>query len=89
MSKWIIEFSDNAFKEFGKLDRHTQIMINAWIQKHLENVDNPRVFGKALSGDKAGQWRYRIGDYRMLCLIKDNELIILVIKLGHRRDVYL
>ncbi len=83
-----IEFSDEAFKEFGKLDRYSQRLIDAWIKKHLEKNENPRSLGKPLVGNKAGQWRYRIGDYRLLCIIKDEKLIILVIKIGHRRDVY-
>lgn len=86
--KYAIVFSDEAFKAFGKLDKYTQKILNAWIAKHLESTDDPRSLGKPLTANRAGQWRYRIGDYRLLCLIKDNELIILVIKVGHRRDVY-
>jgi mRNA interferase RelE/StbE len=83
-----ITFSKEAINEFGKLDHYTQVIINAWISKHLENCENPRAFGKPLIAGHSGQWRYRIGDYRLLCLIKDCELIVLVIKVGHRRDVY-
>ena len=83
-----IEFSDEAFKEFGKLDKYTQKLINAWIRKHLESNEDPRSIGKPFVENKSGQWRYRIGDFRLLCLIKDDRLIILVIKIGHRRDAY-
>ena len=83
-----IEFSDEAFKEFGKLDKYTQKLIDAWIRKHLETNENPRSFGKPLVGSKSGQWRYRVGDFRLLCLIQDDRLIVLVIKIGHRRDLY-
>lgn len=83
-----IEFSDEAFKEFGKLDKYTQKLIDAWIRKRLESNENPRSNGKPLVGNKASQWRYGIGDFRLLCLIKDGRLIILVIKIGHWRDVY-
>ncbi len=83
-----IEFSEAAFKEFGKLDKYSQKLVNAWISKHLETNENARSIGKPLVGNKAGQWRYRIGDFRLLCLIQDDRLIILVIKIGHRRDVY-
>lgn len=83
-----IEFSDEAFKEFGKLDKYTQKLIDAWIRKHLETNENPISIGKPLVGSKSGQWRYRVGDFRLLCLIQDDRLIILVIKIGHRRDVY-
>ena len=82
-----IEFSDEAFKEFGKLDAYTQKLIDAWIRKHLENNDNPRSTGKGLVGDKSGQWRYRIGDYRLLCLIKDDRLIILAINWPSKRSL--
>ena len=83
-----IEFSDEAFKEFGKLDKYTQKLIDAWIRKHLETNENPISIGKLFVGNKSGQWRYRVGDFRLLCLIQDDRLIILVIKIGHRRDVY-
>lgn len=56
--------------------------------KHLEGCDNPRTFGKGLSANRAGQWRYRIGDYRLICYINDNELIILALSIGHRKEVY-
>ena len=83
-----IEFSDEAVKEFGKLDKYTQKLIDAWIRKHLETNENPRSIGKPLIGNKSGPWRYRVGDFRLLWLIQDDRLIILVIKIGHRRDVY-
>ena len=63
-------------------------MILNWIEKNLEGCSNPRLFGKPLSGDRKGQWRYRVGDYRIITLIQDNKLIILVIAIGHRRDIY-
>lgn len=75
-------------KEFKKLDRYTQIMIKAWIEKHLVGCDNPRIFGKALTANRKGQWRYRIGDYRLICIIEDEKLIITALSVGHRRDVY-
>ena len=88
MSKWEIRFSDEALKQLKKLDKQTIRLIDSWIAKHLENSDDPRLCGKPLVANRAGQWRYRIGDYRMLCEIRDNVLLILVIKIGHRRDVY-
>lgn len=75
-------------KEFKKLDKYTQQMIKSWIVKNLQNCENPRAHGKGLTANKSGQWRYRIGDYRLLCLIQDQELIILALALGHRRDIY-
>ena len=83
-----VETTPRFDKEFKKLDRYTQKMIKAWIVKNLVGCDNPRIHGKALTANRTGQWRYRIGDYRMICLIKDNELIILAMTIGHRREVY-
>ena len=83
-----VETTPRFDKEFKKLDRYTQKMIKAWIVKNLVGCDNPRIHGKALTANLTGQWRYRIGDYRLICLIKDNELIILAMTVGHRREVY-
>ncbi len=75
-------------REFKKLDRYTQRMIKGWISKNLENTEDPRVHGKGLSSNRSGQWRYRIGDYRLICIINDEELVILALTVGHRREVY-
>lgn len=75
-------------KSFKKLDRYTQRIIKAWIEKNLLGCENPRAHGKALSSNRSGQWRYRIGDYRLICHINDDELIILALNVGHRRAVY-
>lgn len=75
-------------KEFRKLYRYTQRMLAAWIDKHLENCADPRACGKGLTSNRSGQWRYRIGDYRLLCQIDDNKLIILALTVGHRREIY-
>ncbi len=63
-------------------------MLVAWIDKNLENCTNPRIYGKGLTSNRRGQWRYRIGDYRIICNIEDNKLVILALIVGHRRDVY-
>lgn len=76
---------DRAFK---KLDRYTQRMLAAWIDRHLEGCTDPRAHGKALVADRGGQWRYRIGDYRLICQIEDDALVILALTVGHRREVY-
>ena len=75
-------------KEFRKLDRFTQMMIKSWIEKNLIDCDNPRAHGKSLTADLRGQWRYRIGDYRLLCDIQEEHLVILALAVGHRREVY-
>lgn len=83
-----VEFIKSVKKSFSKLDKYTQIMILNWIEKNLEGCENPRLFGKALSANRKGQWRYRVGDYRIISLIQDNKVTILVIAVGHRRDIY-
>lgn len=75
-------------KEFKKLDHYTQKIIKGWIMKNLQNCKDPRAHGKGLTANRSGQWRYRIGDYRLLCDIQDDELVILALSIGHRRDVY-
>ncbi len=63
-------------------------MLLAWIEKHLDKTDNLRTYGKGLSHEKKGIWRYRVGQYRILANIKDDKLVILLIDLGHRKDNY-
>ena len=83
-----VETTPRFDREFKKLDRYTQRMLKAWIVKNLVDCDNPRVVGKALSANRRGQWRYRIGDYRLICDIQDEKLVILAMSIGHRREVY-
>ena len=75
-------------REFKKLDRFTQRMLKAWIEKHLIDCEKPRAYGKPLVADRKDQWRYRIGDYRMICAIEDDRLVILALSVGHRSSVY-
>lgn len=75
-------------REFKKLDRYTQRMLKSWIDKNLVNCADPRAHGKGLTANRSGQWRYRIGDYRIICLIQDSELVILALSVGHRSVVY-
>lgn len=83
-----IETSSKFDREFRKLDKYTQRMIKAWITKNLIGCEDPRAHGKGLTANRSGQWRYRIGDYRLICQIEDEELVILALTVGHRRDVY-
>lgn len=86
--KWRIETTKVFDKEFKRLDHYTQLIIKGWITKNLMETDNPRSYGKALTGNLAGLWRYRIGDYRLIAKIKDDKFTILTISIGHRRDIY-
>ena len=83
-----VETSPRFDSEFKKPDRFTQRMIKAWIEKHLVCSTDPRANGKPLTANRKGQWRYRIGDYRLLCAIEDDRLIILALSVGHRSAVY-
>ena len=72
-------------RQFKKLDKFTQKRIKSY----LENiVDNPRAKGKILTANRSGQWRYRIGNYRVIVNIQDEELIILTLEVGHRKEIY-
>ena len=86
--KYTVETTSRFDKEFKKLDKYTQLMIKSWITKNLIDCENPRIHGKALIANRKGQWRYRIGDYRLICLIEDDRLIITALNIGHRREVY-
>lgn len=83
-----VETTNRFDREFKKLDRYTQRMIKAWIQKNLEGCSDPRQHGKGLTANRSGQWRYRIGDYRLICQIEDEKLIILALSVGHRKNIY-
>lgn len=75
-------------RQFRKLDKFTQKRIQNYINQVILKADDPHDYGKQLVGDLAGLWRYRIGDYRLIVMIKDNELMILALQISHRRDVY-
>ncbi len=83
-----VDFESPARKTLKKLDKTTANMILAWIKKNLVGTDNPRRVGKALKGEFKGAWRYRVGDYRLICDIQDKRVLILVLEIGNRRDVY-
>ena len=83
-----VVFADQAVKKLKKMDRHTALLITGWVRKNLEGCADPRRFGKGLTANRSGQWRYRVGDYRLLAEINEEEVIILILTVGHRRDVY-
>lgn len=88
MNKYNVIYSERARREMKKLDRYTRQFIKAWIDKRLVGCENPRAFGKALSENRKGQWRYRIGDYRLICEIEDGRLVVLALSVGHRSVIY-
>ncbi|MGB5635448.1 MAG: type II toxin-antitoxin system RelE/ParE family toxin [Waterburya sp.] len=85
---WKIEWDSKALKEAKKLDRNARKKIVEYLEKRVLASQDPYQLGKPLKGNKAGIWRYRVGDYRILCQIEDEVLIVLVIAVGHRKDIY-
>ena len=83
-----VELTDRVIKQLKKLDKHMSALIIGWIEKNLDGCENPRMHGKGLTANRTGQWRYRIGNYRLICEIKDEEVLILVLEVGHRREIY-
>ena len=83
-----VEYTEGAIKQLRKMDRFTRTMILNWISKHLDGTDNPFALGKALIGDKVGLWRYRVGDYRLIGKIDKGKLVILLVEIGHRSNIY-
>lgn len=86
--KYTLVTTEDFEKQFKKLDRSVQVIIVRWIKKHLEDCEDPRVYGKVLSANLKGYWRYRIGDYRLLVEIRDEELVIVAVSIAHRSEVY-
>jgi mRNA interferase RelE/StbE len=85
---WRIEFSATAEKQLKKIDRRWQMMILDYLEDEISVLDDPRAKGKGLTGDKKSFWRYRVGDYRIICQILDKELVIVALMIGHRRKIY-
>lgn len=74
--------SEKARKQLRKFDKHTHSFIVGWLKRNIEGCINPRQHGKALTGNRSGQWRYRVGDYRILADIQDDVVIVLVLEVG-------
>jgi len=85
---WVYRVDERALKELKRLDRTAQKDIVAYLDDRIAGDADPRRFGKGLKADLAGLWRYRVGDYRILCQIQDRELLVLVVAVGHRKDIY-
>nr|DAF98348.1 MAG TPA: Cytotoxic translational repressor [Siphoviridae sp. ctnNB1] len=83
-----VVFTDKALKTLKKFDKNVSRMILSWIRKNLEGCDDPRRTGKALTGNYAGRWRYRVGDYRIMAEISDETITIYVVNIGHRKNIY-
>lgn len=86
--KYKVLYSAKALKQLKKMDKVAAIRITSWIGRNLEGTSDPRKYGKALSGSHAGEWRYRVGNYRILCVIRDKEVVIEVFAIAHRSSAY-
>jgi len=85
---WEYQFEDRALRELKRLGKTDQERVLRYLKHRIIASGDPKAFGKALRHQLVGLWRYRIGDVRMICRIEDNLLVVLVVKIGHRRDVY-
>ena len=86
---WTIIFSEVAKKNLAKMDAQIALRLTAFMRERVAKVENPRSLGQALQGSElSGLWRYRVGDYRIVCEIQDKRLVVLVLRVGHRREVY-
>lgn len=86
--KYKVDYTKQALKQIKKFDNYTKAMILHWIDKNLNKTENPFQHGKELKGNYKGKWKYKVGDYRIISVIKDDELLILVVEVGHRREIY-
>lgn len=86
---WKVEFTDVALRSLKKLDKKTAAMIIiSYIEKNLTGEINPRATGRSLVGNEKGKWRYRIGNFRILCKIEDFRITIVVVQIGDKKDIY-
>lgn len=83
-----LEFAPDVRKQFKKMDKYQASLLTRWLYQNIDGTDNPRELGKALSANRAGQWRYRIGNYRVIVEIEDERLVVTAIQVGHRRNIY-
>ncbi|MEW6589454.1 MAG: type II toxin-antitoxin system RelE/ParE family toxin [Pseudomonadota bacterium] len=85
---WKIEYTGTAVKQLRKLDKQIARQIVDFMDERIAPLEDPRSTGKALVGPLGGLWRYRVGDYRVICEIRDDTLVTLVVQIGNRREVY-
>lgn len=86
---WRVEFSPAADRQLSKLDPQTAQRILKFLSTRIAQLENPRSAGQALQGERLGEfWRYRVGDYRLICKIEDERIAVLMLQIGHRREVY-
>jgi mRNA interferase RelE/StbE len=85
---WTIEFEQDAIRQLNRLDKRIRGRIVDYVERRVAASGNPRQFGKPLRGAKTGLWSYRVGAYRVICFLENDRLVIVLVSVGHRRDVY-
>ena len=85
---WRVEFDRGAARDLRKLGPDAELRVLRYLRERIVGSDDPRRLGQALTGDRKGLWRYRVGDYRIVASIEDDRLVVLVVTVGHRREVY-
>jgi mRNA interferase RelE/StbE len=85
---WRVEFDAEAARELRKLGPEPQRLILTYLRTRIATAEDPRRFGRPLTADLSGLWRYRVGDYRIVAKIEADRLVVLVVTVGHRREVY-
>lgn len=85
---WTVEFTDKARRQLRKLPPDVQSRLIGFLRNRVEQADDPRLLSSTLSGEFSGFWRFRVGDYRLICRIEDQRLVVLVLSVGHRRLIY-
>jgi mRNA interferase RelE/StbE len=85
---WRVEFDRAAARDLRKLGSDAELRILRYLRERIAGMDDPRRLGQALTGDRKGLWRYRVGDYRIVASIEDDRFVVLVVTVGHRREVY-
>ncbi len=86
---WRVELDDGAKRDLEKLDKPIALRITRFLRERVGQLDDPRSIGEALKGSRLGEfWRYRVGDYRIICDLQNQQLLVLVLRVGHRREIY-
>ncbi len=86
---WSVELAESAGRELAKLDPQHRKRLLKFLRGRLAKLDDPRSIGRALQGSRLGEfWKYRVGDYRLICKIEDDRLVVLVLRVGHRKEIY-
>jgi mRNA interferase RelE/StbE len=86
--RWAIEYARSAEKDLRAIDRPTRERIRTFLEQRVAALEDPRSTGKPLKGELCEYWRYRIGNYRVICEIRDETIVVLVLRVGHRKEIY-